>query len=93
MTTRAWYLVHSKARQEDTRVANLERQRYQACLPRMCRRGWHADRWRERAEALFPHYLFRVPRRRQRELGPGPLDRRRERPAALQQLAHLHLER
>lgn len=58
MTTRAWYLVHSKPRQEDTALANLERQGYQAFLPRMRRQVRHAGRWRERVEALFPRYLF-----------------------------------
>ena len=54
----AWYLVHAKPRQEDTALANLARQGFEAFLPRMRRQVRHAGRWRERVEALFPRYLF-----------------------------------
>lgn len=53
-----WYLVHAKPRQEDTALANLARQGYEAFLPRMRRQVRHAGRWRERVEAMFPRYLF-----------------------------------
>ena len=57
-TTTAWYLVHTKPRQEDLALANLERQGYQCYLPQM-----RIERIRRRkaevaTEPMFPRYLF-----------------------------------
>ncbi len=57
-TTTAWYLVHTKPRQEDVALANLERQGYQCYLPQM-----RIERVRRRkaevaTEPMFPRYLF-----------------------------------
>jgi transcriptional antiterminator RfaH len=56
--TTAWYLVHTKVRQEDVARLNLERQGYQCYLPQM-----RIERVRRRkteivTEAMFPRYLF-----------------------------------
>lgn len=56
--TTAWYLVHTKPRQEDLALANLERQGYQCYLPQM-----RIERVRRRkveiaTEPMFPRYLF-----------------------------------
>jgi transcriptional antiterminator RfaH len=54
----AWYLVHTKPRQEDVALANLERQGYECYLPQM-----RIERIRRRkaevaTEPMFPRYLF-----------------------------------
>jgi len=56
--TTAWYLVHTKPRQEDVALANLERQGYECYLPKM-----RIERIRRRkaevtTEPMFPRYLF-----------------------------------
>jgi transcriptional antiterminator RfaH len=56
--TTAWYLVHTKPRQEDVALANLQRQGYQCYLPQM-----RIERVRRRkaeiaTEPMFPRYLF-----------------------------------
>ena len=56
--TTAWYLVHTKPRQEDVALANLQRQGYECYLPQM-----RIERIRRRkaeiaAEPMFPRYLF-----------------------------------
>lgn len=54
----AWYLVHTKLRQEDVALTNLERQGYECYLPQM-----RIERIRRRkaevtTEPMFPRYLF-----------------------------------
>lgn len=56
--TTAWYLVHTKPRQEDIALANLQRQGYDCYLPQM-----RIERVRRRkaevtTEPMFPRYLF-----------------------------------
>jgi transcriptional antiterminator RfaH len=56
--TTAWYLVHTKPRQEDIALANLERQGYECYLPQI-----RIERIRRRkaevaTEPMFPRYLF-----------------------------------
>jgi hypothetical protein len=56
--TTAWYLVHTKPRQEEVALANLERQGYECYLPQM-----RIERIRRRkaevaTEPMFPRYLF-----------------------------------
>jgi transcriptional antiterminator RfaH len=56
--TTAWYLVHTKPRQEDVALANLQRQGYECYLPQM-----RIERIRRRkaeiaTEPMFPRYLF-----------------------------------
>lgn len=57
-STLSWYLVHTKPRQEDVALANLERQGYECYLPQM-----RIERIRRRkaevaTEPMFPRYLF-----------------------------------
>lgn len=57
-STLSWYLVHTKPRQEDIALANLERQGYTCYLPQM-----RIERVRRRkaeiaTEPMFPRYLF-----------------------------------
>jgi transcription elongation factor/antiterminator RfaH len=58
LSTESWYLVHTKPRQEDVAVANLQRQGYDCYLPQM-----RVERIRRRkaeiaSEPMFPRYLF-----------------------------------
>ena len=58
LSTLSWYLVHTKPRQEDVALANLERQGYECYLPQM-----RIERIRRRkaeivTEPMFPRYLF-----------------------------------
>ena len=57
-STLSWYLVHTKPRQEDVALANLERQGHECYLPQM-----RIERIRRRkaevaTEPMFPRYLF-----------------------------------
>lgn len=57
-STLSWYLVHTKPRQEEIALANLERQGYECYLPQM-----RIERIRRRkaevtTEPMFPRYLF-----------------------------------
>jgi transcriptional antiterminator RfaH len=58
LNTLSWYLVHTKPRQEEIALANLERQGYECYLPQM-----RIERIRRRkaevaTEPMFPRYLF-----------------------------------
>jgi len=58
LSTLSWYLVHTKPRQEEIALANLERQGYECYLPQM-----RIERVRRRkaevaTEPMFPRYLF-----------------------------------
>jgi transcriptional antiterminator RfaH len=58
LSTLSWYLVHTKPRQEDIALANLQRQGYECYLPQM-----RIERIRRRkaevaTESMFPRYLF-----------------------------------
>lgn len=54
----AWYLVHTKGRQEDTAITNLQRQNFRCYIPMLyvekVRRGKPAVV----AEPMFPSYVF-----------------------------------
>ena len=57
-STESWYLVHTKPRQEEIALANLQRQGYRCYLPQM-----RIERIRRRkaevaTEPMFPRYLF-----------------------------------
>lgn len=58
LSTLSWYLVHTKPRQEEIALANLQRQGYDCYLPQM-----RIERVRRRkaevtTEPMFPRYLF-----------------------------------
>jgi transcriptional antiterminator RfaH len=54
----SWYLVHTKSRQEDTAISNLERQNYRCYMPMI-----HLEKIRRGKsvvveEPMFPSYVF-----------------------------------
>jgi transcriptional antiterminator RfaH len=68
-----WYVVFTKARQEQTALENLLRQGYQAYLPRIGK--WTRHRapesgWTCTTQPMFPRYLFVQPTAQQQSLAP-----------------------
>ncbi len=57
-TEKSWYLVYTKPAQEKAALMNLERQGYQAYLPRLRQVRKRRGRQVEVIEPLFPRYLF-----------------------------------
>lgn len=53
-----WFLVRSKPNAEGTALRNLERQGYEAYLPRLSQLLPWRGHWRDRVVPLFPGYLF-----------------------------------
>jgi len=53
-----WYLVHSKVRQEQVALANLERQGYLCFLPMLNAEKLRRGKLQVVQEPLFPRYLF-----------------------------------
>ena len=56
--TRNWFLVHTKPRQEEVALLNLERQGYPCYLPRIRMERIRRGKAQIVEEALFPRYLF-----------------------------------
>ena len=54
----AWHLVHTKARQEDTAITNLERQEFACYMPLMYVEKIRRGKSVIVAEAMFPSYVF-----------------------------------
>ncbi len=54
----SWYLVHTKPRQEEVALENLERQGYAAYLPRLTVEKIRRNKAQWVREAMFPRYLF-----------------------------------
>ncbi|MCP9760684.1 transcription/translation regulatory transformer protein RfaH [Aquitalea sp. S1-19] len=54
----AWYLVHTKPRQEDKALLNLEQQGYPCYLPRISVEKVRRGKAQVVSEPLFPRYLF-----------------------------------
>ena len=55
---KSWYLLYTKPRQEQTAVANLERQGYHTYLPLIKKRKTLRSKRQDAIEPLFPNYLF-----------------------------------
>jgi transcriptional antiterminator RfaH len=53
-----WYVVHTKPRAEETALAHLRRQAFEAFLPRFLKKRRHARRIDMAPSPLFPGYLF-----------------------------------
>jgi transcriptional antiterminator RfaH len=53
-----WYLIHTKPRQEQIALENLERQGYQCYLPRLPAEKLHKGLLTIANKPLFPRYLF-----------------------------------
>lgn len=58
LSTVSWYLVHTKPRQEDIALANLQRQGYECYLPQMRIERVRRRRAEVATEPMFPRYLF-----------------------------------
>ena len=58
MTQKRWYVVKTKARQEQLAEDHLRRQGYGAWLPRIACERRRRGKWQEASEPLFPGYLF-----------------------------------
>jgi transcriptional antiterminator RfaH len=54
----AWYLVHTKPRQEAVALTNLERQGYECYLPKMRQERVRRGKLHLVTEPMFPRYLF-----------------------------------
>lgn len=54
----AWHLVHTKPRQEEIALTNLERQGYRCYLPRLNMEKLRHGKAQIVSEAMFPRYLF-----------------------------------
>lgn len=57
-TTTDWYLVHTKPRQEDVALTNLQRQGYECYLPQMRVERIRRHKVEIAIEPMFPRYLF-----------------------------------
>ncbi len=55
---KSWYLLYTKPRQEQTAVANLERQGYRTYLPLIKKRKTLRSKRQDAIEPLFPSYMF-----------------------------------
>jgi transcriptional antiterminator RfaH len=58
LSTKSWYLVYSKPRQEEVALANLVRQDYGVYLPRVRQVRKRQGRLSTMIQPLFPRYLF-----------------------------------
>ena len=65
-----WYLIHTKPLSEGLAQANLERQEYEAYLPRATQAVRCKGHWQDRIVALFPRYLFLRLNEGRQSLGP-----------------------
>jgi transcriptional antiterminator RfaH len=54
----AWYLVHTKARQEDTAITNLQRQNFRCYMPMLFIEKVRRGKPVVVAEPMFPSYVF-----------------------------------
>jgi transcriptional antiterminator RfaH len=53
-----WYVIHTKPRQEQRALSNLQQQGYQCYLPMMAMEKLRRERLHVIEEPLFPRYLF-----------------------------------
>jgi transcriptional antiterminator RfaH len=54
----AWYLVHTKGRQEDTAITNLQRQNFRCYMPMLYVEKVRRGKPVVVAEPMFPSYVF-----------------------------------
>ncbi len=54
----AWYLVHTKGRQEDTAITNLQRQNFRCYMPMLYVQKVRRGKPAVVAEPMFPSYVF-----------------------------------
>ena len=65
-----WYVVHTKARQEQLALENLVRQNYVVYLPRYKRLKRARDQQEMQWEPMFPRYIFVQPSHNDQSLAP-----------------------
>lgn len=53
-----WYLIHTKAKQEQLALLHLQRQHYHCYLPKICVRKRKPEGYVWCTEIMFPRYLF-----------------------------------
>jgi len=70
MSDLPWYVVHTKPRQEDLALDQLQRQCYGIYLPRYKRIKRMSDRQAPLWEPMFPRYVFVQPESSQHSLAP-----------------------
>ncbi|MEJ2452198.1 MAG: transcription/translation regulatory transformer protein RfaH [Gammaproteobacteria bacterium] len=58
MKSNDWYVVHTKPRQENVAVENLERQGFTTYCPKTLQPRRRRQSWKKVIEPLFPRYLF-----------------------------------
>lgn len=58
LQTTAWHLIHTKPRQEEIALSNLERQGYECYLPKMRIERVLRCKAKAAVEPMFPRYLF-----------------------------------
>jgi transcriptional antiterminator RfaH len=66
----AWYVVHTKPRQEELALDQLQRQHFTVYLPRYKRIKRMSDRQEPQWEPMFPRYVFVQPASPQHSLAP-----------------------
>ncbi len=66
----AWYAVLCKPRREEVAEANLRRQGYRVCLPRLATQRRRNGKWIDAVEPLFPRYLFVAAANERQNLAP-----------------------
>ncbi len=58
LLTKSWYVIHTKPRQEQRALSNLQQQGYQCYLPMIAIEKLTRERVNVIEEPLFPRYLF-----------------------------------
>ena len=58
LAEKSWYVVHTKPRQEQTALLNLERQGYECYLPQLCVEKVRRGKAGVVTEPMFSRYLF-----------------------------------
>jgi transcriptional antiterminator RfaH len=65
-----WYLVYTKARQEDVAASGLEEQGYRVYLPKLKVKRRRPGGKIDVEEPLFPRYLFAAPTQQEQSISP-----------------------
>lgn len=66
----SWYVAHTKARQEQLALDNLQRQNFVVYMPRYKRLKRVRDQQEMQFEPMFPRYIFVQPSSDQQSLAP-----------------------
>jgi transcriptional antiterminator RfaH len=58
LSTKKWFVVHTKPRKEKVAIDNLQRQGFMAYCPQTIQQKRRRQCWQKVVEPLFPRYLF-----------------------------------